>query len=66
MTEEEFDEPNDWLCPCGEYVVDCCHCPECYHEAPWGCDCAIGTAREDEARIPEDADWWLSIPEELL
>jgi hypothetical protein len=28
-----------WLCDCGQYIEDGCHCPHCGAEPPWGCPC---------------------------
>ena len=35
---DESDE-NAWLCDCGNYITDGCHCPLCGREPPWGCPC---------------------------
>jgi len=41
LTEEDFDELSDhWLCECGNYITNGCHCPRCGREPPWGCPCS--------------------------
>lgn len=38
-----------WLCICGDFT-ESCHCPSCYREAPWGCDCGA----QDEHAADDD------------
>jgi hypothetical protein len=28
-----------WECPCGNYIEDGMHCPDCGKQPPWGCPC---------------------------
>lgn len=48
---EEVDPDDDldqaWLCVCGKFITDGCHCPDCGAEPPWGCPCS-------ECQMPED------------
>ncbi len=38
---EDYDDSESWLCSCGEYIEDGCHCPTCNAEPPWGCPCSF-------------------------
>lgn len=35
--DDNLDE--HWLCECGHYIEDGCHCSKCHREPPWGCPC---------------------------
>ncbi len=39
-TGDWYDERDAWLCNCGEFVTDGCHCSTCGAEPPWGCPCS--------------------------
>lgn len=41
--------PNAWLCSCGAYIEEACHCSNCGQQAPWGCDCGL---RDDIEYMP--------------
>lgn len=51
-----YELHNSWLCHCGEFVVGC-HCPRCYTEAPWGCDCGLQEELREEEEDYYDADY---------
>jgi len=38
--EDEESHIEGWLCTCGNYIEDGCHCSFCYQEPPWGCPCS--------------------------
>lgn len=35
-----FDLRDAWVCNCGDFITDGCHCPSCGAEPPWGCPCS--------------------------
>lgn len=54
------DDPGDdtlcWLCPCGEWIEDGRHCPDCLRQPPWGCPCMACEGENDGDTDEEDAD----------
>lgn len=45
---DDDDTSEHWLCDCGNYIDDGCHCPRCHREPPWGCPCSFCQDGEDE------------------
>lgn len=37
----DADDSECWLCRCGNYIEDGCHCTHCGEEPPWGCPCGF-------------------------
>lgn len=48
-----LERDNSWLCVCGEFITDGCHCPGCGHEPAWGCPCS----QHDEEYDREGEAW---------
>ena len=48
-----IEKANSWLCQCGNWITDGQHCPICYSEPPWGCDCSACRERALDAIEPE-------------
>lgn len=48
----EDDLDNHWLCECGNYIEDGCHCRMCQREPPWGCPCSW--CQDERHYQPED------------
>lgn len=47
---------DSWLCICGRFIEDGCHCPDCGREPPWGCPCSqcqMGLDDEDAFEAEE-------------
>lgn len=51
--EEEYDDAECWLCSCGNYIEDGCHC-ECGEEPPWGCPCSFCQGGDDSDEDDDD------------
>lgn len=46
--EDDYDESECWLCPCGNYITNGLHCPNDGIEPPWGCPCSTCQNGDDE------------------
>lgn len=44
----DCDCSQHWLCMCGNYIEDGLHCDECGGEPPWGCDCSMHDAEDED------------------
>jgi hypothetical protein len=55
---QRLEDSQCWLCGCGGWVEDGCHCRDCFAEPPWGCPCdwCQGDRYEDD-EDGEDDPW---------
>lgn len=55
---DDYDDSEHWLCRCGEYIEDGCHCSNCNAEPPWGCPCSFcQDGEDDEDDFDDEYNW---------